>query len=86
MKEDDLKRFGRVKAGYEPINRSTIKKPKSASLWFDDGVVKKKLENNISFALDSSKITGEPSLQTSMFPAVLEKEISTFSGSKSILE
>lgn len=51
MKEDDLKRFGRVKAGYEPINRSTIKKPKSASLWFDDGVVKKKLENNISFAL-----------------------------------
>ena len=51
MKEDDLKRFGRVKAGYESINRSTIKKPKSASLWFDDGVVKKKLENNISFAL-----------------------------------
>ena len=51
MKEDVLKRFGRVKAGYEPINRSTIKKPKSASLWFDDGVVKKKLENNISFAL-----------------------------------
>lgn len=51
MKEDDLKRFGRVKAGYEPINRSTIKKPKSASLWFDDGVIKKKLGNNISFAL-----------------------------------
>ena len=51
MKEADLKRFGRVKAGYEPINRSTIKKPKSASLWFDDGVVKKKLENKISFAL-----------------------------------
>ena len=51
MKEDDLRRFRRVKAGYEPINRSTIKKPKSASLWFDDGVVKKKLENNISFAL-----------------------------------
>ena len=51
MKEDVLKRFGRVKAGYEPINRSTIKKPKSASLWFDDGVIKKKLENNISFAL-----------------------------------
>ena len=46
MKEDDLRRFGRVKAGYEPINRSTIKKPKSASLWFDDGAVKKKLENN----------------------------------------
>ena len=51
MKEDVLKRFGRVKAGYEHKNRSTIKKPKSASLWFDDGVVKKKLENNISFAL-----------------------------------
>ena len=56
MKEDDLKRFGRVKAGYEPINRSTIKKPKSASLWFDDGAVKKKLENNVSFA---SKIIAE---------------------------
>ena len=51
MKKDVLRRFGRVKAGYEPINRSTIKKPKSASLWFDDGVVKKKLKNNISFTL-----------------------------------
>lgn len=51
MKEDDLKRFGRVKAGYEPINRSTIKKPKSASLWFDDGAVNKLLKNNISFPM-----------------------------------
>ena len=51
MDKDELSRFGRIKAGYEPIRKEPIKKPISASLWFNDGIVNKLLKNNISFPM-----------------------------------